>query len=68
MLRGGAGLEIAVASGFLLTGGTDAHHVALQEGLGSRQGRLVDAEGFQKFRKFVAGMRAAADKDIEFGG
>src|SRR5258708_2260223 len=64
----GAGVEIVVAPGLLLACGADAYQVALQEGLRARQGRLVDAEGFQKPWQFVACVRAVADQRSELGG
>ena len=68
MLGGRSGVEIVVAPGLLLACGADTHHVALRQGLHAGEGRLVDAERFQKPRQLVAGVRALADEAIEVGG
>jgi hypothetical protein len=68
MLGGGADVDIAVTPGLLVACTADADHVAMKEGLGARQRCFVDAEGFQKSRHFMTGVRAAADEDIELGG
>jgi hypothetical protein len=68
MLGGGADVEIAVTPGLLVAYSADTDHVAMKEGLGARQRRFVDAEGFQKPWQLVAGARSLADEGIELGG
>jgi hypothetical protein len=63
----GAGVDIVVAAGLLLACCADAYHVSLQDRLRARQGRFVDAEGFQQSRQLIASVRSLANHGIELG-
>ena len=68
MRGGGAGGEIATAPTLLFAQRADALHVAENEGLGTCQIVLVDAECRQHLRQLIGGMPPLEDQRLLIGG